>query len=93
MCVCREWWERCSEEEKAGQVLNVVGKLVNEIEDLQESMAARKRRLLLDNGLEWKTFRSYVHIACTDMVSGPGSLKVMCSLPSFRVGACRRYWH
>ncbi|CAI8045497.1 hypothetical protein GBAR_LOCUS25172, partial [Geodia barretti] len=87
----REWWERCSEEEKAGQVLNVVGKLVNEIEDLQESMAARKRHLLLDNGLEWKTFRSYVDIACTYMVSGPGSLKVMCSLPSFRVGACRRY--
>jgi hypothetical protein len=66
----REWWERCSEEEKAGQVLNVVGKLVNEIEDLQESMAARKRHLLLENGLEWNTFRSYVDIACTYMSWG-----------------------
>lgn len=90
-CVCREWWERCTDDEKAGQVLNVVGKLVNEIEDLQENMEARKRHLLLENGLEWKTFRSYVDIACTYMVSGLSLLsKEVCVC--LRAGACRRCW-
>lgn len=65
----RERWQRYSSEEKAGQVLNVVGKLVNEAEDLQETMETRKRQLLLANGLEWRTFRSYVDIACMYMVS------------------------
>lgn len=50
-------------------MLNVVGKLVNEIEDLQESMEIRKRQLLLENGLEWRTFHSYVDTACMYMVS------------------------
>ena len=59
----------CSDEVKAGQVVNVVGKLVNEAEELQVSMETRKRQLLLENGLEWKTFRSYVDIACMYMVS------------------------
>ena len=66
---CRDRWEQYSEEEKAGQVLNVVGKMVNEAGDLQESMETRKRQLLLDNGLEWRAFRSYVDIACMYMVS------------------------
>ena len=69
MCGCRERWERYSEEEKAEQVLHVVSKLVTEAEDLQETMETRKRQLLLQNGLEWKSFRSYVDITCMYMVS------------------------
>lgn len=64
----REWWDGRREEEKAEQVLNVIGKLVNEIEDVQESLETRKRHLLLENGLEWKSFRSYVDIATMYMV-------------------------
>lgn len=50
-------------------MLNVVGKLVEEVEDLQESMEIRKKQLLLENGLEWRTFRSYVDTVCMYMVS------------------------
>jgi hypothetical protein len=66
----REQWKRYSEEEKAGQVLTVVGKLVNEVDEVQESLETRKRQLLLENGLEWRTFRSYVDIACMYMSWG-----------------------
>lgn len=70
MCACREQWKRCSEEEKAGQVLTVVEKLVNEVDEVQENLETRKKQLLLENGLEWRTFRSYVDIACMYMVGG-----------------------
>ena len=66
----RERWKLSSDEAKAGQVVNVVSKLINEAEELQVSMETRKRQLLLESGLEWKAFRSYVDIACMYMVSG-----------------------
>lgn len=68
MICFRERWKRYSVDEKAGQIMNVVSKLVNEAEDLQVSMETRKKHLL-ENRLEWKAFRSYVDIVCMYMVS------------------------
>ena len=70
MCACREQWKRYSEEEKAGQVLTVGGKLLHEVDEVQENLETRKKQLLLENGLEWRTFRSYVDITCMYMVGG-----------------------
>lgn len=92
MCARREQWERYRDDEKASQVLNVVGKLVNEAEDLQETMESRKRQLLVENGLEWKSFRSYVDIVCMYMVSSLASLGLSGAHTSspHRHGVCGR---
>ena len=68
MC-CRERWQRYKPDEKVGQVMNVIGKLVNEADDLQETMKVRKEQLLKERGLDWRLFRSYVDTACMYMVS------------------------
>ena len=51
-------------------MLTVVGKLLNEVDEVQENLETRKKQLLLENGLEWRTFRSYVDITCMYMVGG-----------------------
>ena len=66
--MCRVWWNACSESEKAQQVLDVIGKIVNEVEGLKESIEARKKHLLLGTGLQWKTFRSSLDVVCMYMV-------------------------